>query len=167
LEICIIINNLKFIFGITNNDKVIVAPYCGTYTLAVNCSLMLKLILLLAGLNAVAASDRISLTTHQRLVDNVVERISSSTNQTITLRRSTSESHCPRPQAYKKNSLTVDMTPFQNLISVDTCTKDQLPESLKGYSDELVAIADVQALISMEKLVDCLLPLGLIPAGTL
>ena len=82
----------------------------------------------------------------------------------MTLYRNQGQGHCPRPLSYKENSIQIDLSDFENVIKVERVDKNSLPSHLKSISNDIIAVADVEALISFEKLVDFLLPNGMIPA---
>lgn len=50
------------------------------------------------------------------------------------------------------------------MLSIEKVDSEDLPSELNRFAHEIVAVADVQALISMEQLVDFLLPNNMIPA---
>ena len=106
----------------------------------------------------------ISLEGHQKRVDAISKTLGDRpSGSRVTLKRSQSEGHCPRPLSYKHAAVQVDISDMKKLISLETLDAGtNLPH---GYSrKEIVAIADVQAMMNMEDLVDALLPRGLIPA---
>jgi len=113
------------------------------------------------------------------------------TFQSIVLKRSPGESHCARPHLYKDiQSIQIDVSDLKNVINIEyeLERKDQkwlsflfrdkqsplrnyVPSTLSEFLDlkvvenqnNNIAIVDVEAMISMEELVDILLPLKLIP----
>ena len=84
----------------------------------------------------------------------------------IVIKRSLSRSHCVRRHEYKADSIQLDLSGFTNLLRVEPIEHEVVPEHLRqAYKNgELVAEAEVEAMTSMETLVDALLPLGLVPA---
>ena len=78
----------------------------------------------------------------------------------ITLQRRPEQSHCPRPHAYKSNSIQLDISQFDKLLNVEYLRENNDLMNLISYelksranNDEIFAVADVQALMSMEQLV--------------
>ena len=76
----------------------------------------------------------------------------------MALRRKVDQSHCPRPQDYKENSIQIDLSEMNKIINIVNLTSNGIDE----YGS-ITAVVDVQAMMSMEDLVDALLPLGMIP----
>ena len=96
--------------------------------------------------------------------------------QRISLRRKPQQSHCPRPHAYKNNSLQIDLSSFtqvMSLKSIESALVDdgtgavKVPEKFKAYmgksAGDVSSVAEVQAMVNMEQLVDALLPYKLVP----
>lgn len=107
-----------------------------------------------------------SLEEHERRLEGLVQALRGRTKgQRVALQRSVSQSHCPRPQSYKRDSLLLSISGFDKVLSLSPVQKTQLPRELQEYFDsEVVDAVDVQACMSFEALVDALLPLGRIPA---
>ena len=85
----------------------------------------------------------------------------------IVIKRSLSRSHCVRRHEYKADSIQLDLSSFTQLLRVEPIEHGEVvPEPLRNAykKGELVATAEVEAMASMETLVDALLPLGLVPA---
>lgn len=85
----------------------------------------------------------------------------------IVIKRSLSRSHCVRRHEYKADSIQLDLSSFTRLLRVEPLDHGEIvPEPLRNAykKGELVATAEVEAMASMETLVDALLPLGLVPA---
>eukprot|EP01041_Mallomonas_annulata_P004870 gene4870-9702_t len=103
---------------------------------------------------------------HEEGINDLIKNLKHrKAGQQVTIRRKTSESHCPRPQAYKDKSLQVDISKMNNIISILKIKPGDIPDYLQPkFSGDFVAIIDVQAMTNMEQLVDQLLPLGIIPA---
>lgn len=79
----------------------------------------------------------------------------------IVLKRKIEQSHCPRPQDYKDDSLQIDMSRMNKIIQIiPLSTKD----ATLGKCGDITAAVDVQAMMSMEDMVDALLPYNMIPA---
>lgn len=79
----------------------------------------------------------------------------------ITLKRRPEQSHCPRPHNYKSSSIQLDISEFDKLLDVEYLSEkrqllNEIPQQLRSRvnSEEIVAVADVQALMSMEQLVN-------------
>ena len=85
-------------------------------------------------------------------------------NSLLTLKRNEAQSHCPRPYSYKLNRTQIDLTTMRHVIKVGYLRPDQIPTEFANFDSEIAAIVEVEALISMEELVDFLLPRGLVPA---
>lgn len=78
----------------------------------------------------------------------------------ITLKRRPEQSHCPRPHNYKSSSIQLDISEFDKLLDVEYFSEkrnlvNEIPYQLRSRVNgkEIVAVADVQALMSMEQLV--------------
>lgn len=109
--------------------------------------------------HSVAYSSRVS-----SLISQLTSR---NENQTIVLKRGSAKSHCVRVQDYKQQStLQLDISSFTNLLNLCSVSPNKLPKGLQrlycGF--EYVGIARVEAMATMEQLVDELLPSGFIPA---
>ena len=92
-----------------------------------------------------------------RIVSDIKERPE---GKKITLRRRPEQSHCPRPHAYKSNAIQLDISEFDKLLNVEYLHENKdltilIPDVLKSRAnnEEIFAVADVQALMSMEQLV--------------
>lgn len=98
-----------------------------------------------------------------RLVSDVKKK---HPTQGIVLKRSPAQSHCPRPHEYKLTSIKLDISMMTKIISVSPyeSSKHNFGNLDLDTSRGKFAIAEVQAMASMEQLVDGLLPLGFIPA---
>ena len=92
-----------------------------------------------------------------RLVSDVRQR---SRGENLTLKRRPEQSHCPRPHDYKSNSTQLDITQFDKLLKIEHLKDNRelrrhIPKQLMSRTndEEICAVADVQALMSMEQLV--------------
>ena len=106
----------------------------------------------------------VSIDGHQKRIHAISDQLATKpAGSRVTIRRSQSEGHCPRPLSYKHGAIQVDISDLKKVIGVDKVdARGSLPH---GFSKkEIVAVADVQAMMSMEELVDILLPQGFIPA---
>lgn len=99
--------------------------------------------------------------THETQLSKIVSDIKSrSPNKKITLKRKPQQSHCPRPHSYKSSSIQLDISKFDKLLNVEYFSENaqlinQIPHSLRSsFNDgEIIAVADAQALMSMEQMV--------------
>ena len=104
---------------------------------------------------------KVVLSVHEEKMMPLVAALKSRTlGQKVVLQRTAAQSHCPRSQDYKSTAIKLDVTRMDEVLSL---------EAIESYHDssfrgQFTAIVEVQAMISMEKLVDKLLPLGFIPA---
>lgn len=78
----------------------------------------------------------------------------------VTLKRRPEQSHCPRPHNYKSKSIQLDISEFDKLLKIEYLKdnrqlRSQISKELMSRvnDDEIFAVADVQALMSMEQLV--------------
>ena len=92
-----------------------------------------------------------------RLVTDVRMRLR---GEFITLKRRPEQSHCPRPHNYKSKSTQLDISKFDKLLKIEYLKenrqlRNQIPKQLMSRVNdkEIFAVADVQALMSMEQLV--------------
>ena len=98
---------------------------------------------------------------HDSQLSTIVSDIKSrSPAKKITLKRRPEQSHCPRPHAYKSSAVQLDISNFDKLLKVEYFSgnkklKSLVPDVLRSRvnENEIVAVADVQALMSMEQLV--------------
>jgi hypothetical protein len=110
------------------------------------------------------SSSSISSTSHKEH-ENQLEKILSdirarSPEKKITLKRKPEQSHCPRPHNYKTSSIQLDISKFDKLLGIEYLQQkrqliSKIPRQLRSRvtSEEIFAVADVQALMSMEQLV--------------
>ncbi|KAJ1383475.1 hypothetical protein B484DRAFT_411124, partial [Ochromonadaceae sp. CCMP2298] len=104
---------------------------------------------------------------HADQVDELTAQIKSRpAGQKIVLKRSPASSHCVRPHDYKSGCLQLDFAAFNQPISVETVDAADLPAHCRKHfpAEARCVVARVQALMSMEQLVDTLLPHGYVPA---
>lgn len=121
----------------------------------------------------------ISQTNHNAVVNEISALLQSKqANQQIVLQRNPGQSHCSRPHDYKINKLRIDMSDMTKIIGIETigCAlkkkdfkiSDDLmkyicTDSEKSMVGDITHVVEVQAMASMESLVDALLPYGLVP----
>jgi hypothetical protein len=99
--------------------------------------------------------------THETQLSKIVTDIKNrSPDKKITLKRKPEQSHCPRPHNYKSSSIQLDISKFDKLLNIEYFSQNaqlinQIPQSLRScFNDgEIFAIADAQALMSMEQMV--------------
>jgi len=92
-----------------------------------------------------------SMAEHQQDVERVAEQVAHrGEDQLITLRRGKGDSHCPRSEHYKADTLQVDVSSLDGILAVDQVAGG-------GWQ------ALVEPRVTMEKLVRAVLPLGLVP----
>lgn len=135
--------------------------------------------------------DHSTIISHNKWTNDVVFRLQNSWNnvsvRNIVIKRSPAQSHCVRPHNYKliDNTIQLDMTSINKVIDIEVISKDhrefnciptqflRLPgnplkvrtyDSSTDCKNDHYAVVNVQAMTSMEDLVDRLLPLGLVPA---
>ena len=124
-------------------------------------------------------ADVLNFEVHKMLVDNIAQEIRAKLPcQRLVLKRNPGNSHCARSiHSYKVDALEIDLSQLTKVISVksiaDASQRDvsggqiSVPAAFKKnkkIANKLSAVVDVQAMASMENLVDFLLPHGLIPA---
>jgi hypothetical protein len=100
-------------------------------------------------------------------VDELTAQIKSRpAGQKIVLKRSPASSHCVRPHDHKSGCLQLDFAAFNQPISVETVDAADLPAHCRKHfpAEARCVVARVQALMSMEQLVDTLLPHGYVLA---
>lgn len=92
-----------------------------------------------------------------RLVSDVRLRLR---GENVTLKRRPEQSHCPRPHNYKSKSTQLDISKFDKLLKIEYLKNNKelrshIPKQLMSRTndEEIYAVADVQALMSMEQLV--------------
>ena len=92
-----------------------------------------------------------------RLVSDVRLRLR---GENVTLKRRPEQSHCPRPHYYKSKSTQLDISKFDKLLKIEYLKdnkelRSHIPKQLMSRTndEEIYAVADVQALMSMEQLV--------------
>jgi hypothetical protein len=99
--------------------------------------------------------------THETQLSKIVTDIKNrSPDKKITLKRKPEQSHCPRPHNYKSSSTQLDISKFDKLLNIEYFSKNaqlknQIPQTLRSsFNDgEILAVADAQALMSMEQMV--------------
>ena len=99
--------------------------------------------------------------THEDQLSTIVSDIKTrSPGRKITLKRRPEQSHCPRPHAYKSTAVQLDISNFDKLLNIEYLSENDklinlVPSDLRSRvnENEIVAVADVQALMSMEQLV--------------
>lgn len=106
---------------------------------------------------------------HDKAVVRLSQLVKSRPGALLSIRRRPEQSHCARVHNYKRGAVKLDLSGFTKVLGVEELrSMDEIPPHLRKLAlaadNELVAIADVQAMISFEELVDALLPMGLIPA---
>jgi hypothetical protein len=115
------------------------------------------------GQGALFAIDNVA--RHADQVDALTAQIKSRPAGTkIVLKRSPASSHCVRPHDYKNDCMQLDFSAFDQPISVETVQAADLPAHCRAHLSGSCVVARVQALMSMEQLVDTLLPHGFVPA---
>jgi hypothetical protein len=92
-----------------------------------------------------------------KLVSDVRMRLR---GENVTLKRRPEQSHCPRPHNYKSKSIQLDISEFDKLLKIEYLKdnrqlRGQISKQLMSRvnDEEIFAVADVQALMSMEQLV--------------
>lgn len=101
------------------------------------------------------------ITTHVNDTENILKSIKyDRNNRLISLKRSISNSHCPRPQNYKKDfkTLQIDVSGFNKILDI------QYIENYYINDKKIDAYVDVESMMSFEDLVNALEPIGLMPA---
>jgi len=107
---------------------------------------------------------------HQEILNEISLKLKSRNGKKITILRSSKKSHCPRSQNYKIGTIQVDITELNKIISLTHIDHDQSHQSDKDSHLNTInhnlydAIVDVESSMTMEELVDVLLPHGLMPA---
>lgn len=99
--------------------------------------------------------------THETQLSKIVSDIKNrSPDKKITLKRKPEQSHCPRPHNYKSSSIQLDISKFDKLLGIEYFSQNaklinQIPQSLRSSfnNGEIFAVADAQALMSMEQMV--------------
>jgi Delta24-sterol reductase len=132
--------------------------------------------------STVHASFAVDRSVHDAKVSELSRKCQTNSNlspgsvKRINIKRTPSESHCPRPHDYKEGSLQLDLSDFRKVIdvtSIDSLSSSSNRKVLKDISrnfdhmlrnGDIAGVADVQCMCDMEVLVDALLPLGMIPA---
>lgn len=138
------------------------------YLLILSCISLPDLVHCTSGIlgSSVTSPSKISIIDHEKSVENIASLIRTrSSGQKVVLQRHIAQSHCIRPHEYKNNALQVNVGDLNKIISIENVISYDFPYHYNSVSNrQITAIIDVQAMISMEKLVDSLLPLNLIPA---
>ena len=98
---------------------------------------------------------------HESQLNKIITEIKERpADKKITLKRRPEQSHCPRPHAYKSSAVQLDISEFDKLLNVEYLSENEdlrrlIPVELRSRvnDEEIFAVADVQALMSMEQLV--------------
>ena len=85
----------------------------------------------------------------------------------IVLQRSPAISHGVRSHGYKQDCFQIDISSFNQPLSIQSIPLNDVPSSWHSCIDfnrDGCVVVDAQAMLDMEGLVDYLLPYGLMPA---
>jgi hypothetical protein len=113
----------------------------------------------LGSLNLIPVTHRASSHDHDVSVDLISNAVKNRGNRKLSILRSISQSHCPRPQSYKGDTVPINIANLTHIIDIEYTSSANAKTS-----NSFDAIVDVQPGITFEALVDALAPLGLIPA---
>lgn len=115
-----------------------------------------------ASLNLVPVTHRTSALEHDSIITRIALEVKNRGHRKLSLLRSISQSHCPRPQAYKGETLLINIANLTRVIDIEYSPSSHVKD--EKILTNFDAIVDVQSGITFEALVDALAPLGLIPA---
>lgn len=109
-----------------------------------------------------------TLSSHEEQIERLSTHIRSRPiSSRIVLQRSPAASHGVRPHGYKQDCFQIDISSFNQPLSIQSIPLSDVPSSWHGCIDfnrDGCVVVDAQAMLDMEGLVDYLLPYGLMPA---